>query len=165
MAQRKTYHRKYDGVLVSSFDVRKFQTKLALKRQQLVDELVNVLSYIGEECVKIAREDHANNWGDVTGNLRSSIGYEILYNGKPMVQGALKQYKGKSGTGEKGAPAARALLTKLEAEFPYGVVLIVCAGMNYAAYVEAVHHKDVLTSADMRARQLVQQLLDDYKNA
>ena len=165
MAQSKTYHSKYKGVLVSSFTLKQFQSAYQKKRDEIVQELANELSYIGEECVKIAREDHANNWGDVTGNLRSSIGYEVLYNGKPVFTGAVKQYKGKSGNGEKGAPAARALLDKLAAESPYGVVLIVCAGMNYAAYVEAIHHKDVLTSAQMRAEQLIQELLDDYKNA
>ena len=67
---------------------------------------------------------------------------------------------------KKEVPAAdKAELDKLAAEFPYGVVLIVCAGMNYAAYVEAIHHKDVLSSAQMRAEQLIQELLDDYKNA
>lgn len=163
MSQSKQYHSKYKGVLVSSFTLKKFQSAIQKKRDELVQELADELSYIGEECVKIARE--VGNYGDVTGNLRSSIGYEVLYNGKPVYSGAVKQYKGKSGNGEKGAPATRALLDKLAAEFPYGVVLIVCAGMNYAAYVEAIHHKDVLSSAQMRAEQLIQELLDDYKNA
>lgn len=163
MSQSKQYHSKYKGVLVSSFTLKKFQSAIQKKRDELVQELADELSYIGEECVKIARE--VGNYGDVTGNLRSSIGYEVLYNGNPVYSGAVKQYKGKNGNGEKGAPAARALLDKLAAEFPYGVVLIVCAGMNYAAYVEAIHHKDVLSSAQMRAEQLIQELLDDYKNA
>ena len=40
------------------------------------------------------------------------------------------------------------------------VVLIVCAGMKYAAYVESIHHKDVLTSAELKAESLVNKLLN-----
>lgn len=32
--------------------------------------------------------------------------------------------------------------------------------MNYAAYVENVHHKDVLTSAELKAESLMKQLLN-----
>ena len=82
MSQSKQYHSKYKGVLVSSFTLKKFQSAIQKKRDELVQELADELSYIGEECVKIARE--VGNYGDVTGNLRSSIGYEVLYNGKPV---------------------------------------------------------------------------------
>jgi len=34
--------------------------------------------------------------------------------------------------------------------------------MKYAAYVAAVHHKDVLTSAELEAEKLVNQLLKGY---
>ena len=76
-----------------------------------------------------------------------------------MVSGASKQYSGKKGEGEDGPPAAEALLTSLQAKYPWGIVLIVCAGMKYAAYVEAVHHKDVLTSAELKSEALAKQLL------
>ena len=84
----------------------------------------------------------------------------ILYDGKPVQQGASKQYSGEKGNGEQGAPTAEALLQRLQAKFPWGIVLIVCAGMNYAAYVENVHHKDVLTSAELKAESLMKQLLN-----
>lgn len=92
--------------------------------------------------------------------MRSSIGYVVLNDGKVVVQGASKQYDGKDGNGEAGAPAAESLLKQLQSKFPWGVVLIVCAGMKYAAYVEAVHHKDVLTSAELRAEELAKKLLN-----
>lgn len=85
----------------------------------------------------------------------------MLVDGEPVVTGASKQYNGKNGHGEAGPPAAEALLQKLQAKFPWGVVLIVCAGMKYAAYVEAVHHKDVLTSAELKAESLAKKLLND----
>ena len=38
-------------------------------------------------------------------------------------------------------------------------VLIVCAGMEYAAFVENVHHKRVLIDAELEAEKLFKQLL------
>jgi hypothetical protein len=32
--------------------------------------------------------------------------------------------------------------------------------MKYAAYVESIHHKDVLTSAELKAESLVNKLLN-----
>lgn len=157
MAKIVTTHSKYKGVIVSKTDIRKLKAGLEVKMKDLVSLLVKQLSYIGEECIKIARENGSYN--DITGNLRSSIGYMVLVDGKPTIYGESKQYKGKSGDGSAGPPAAEALLKKLQAKFPWGVVLIVCAGMNYAAYVEAIHHKDVLTSAELKAEQLAKQLL------
>ena len=157
MAKVVTTHSKYGGVIVSKFDIRKLNASLAEKRTGVTKHIIDTLSYIGEECIRIARE--SGDYNDITGNLRSSIGYVILNDGKPVVRGAAKQYSGKKGNGEQGAPAADALLKKLQADFPWGIVLIVCAGMNYAAYVENVHHKDVLTSAELKAESLMKSLL------
>lgn len=160
MAKTVTHNGKYKGVIVSKTDMRKLKAGLQAKMKDIVELLIKQLSFIGEECVKIAREEHSNDYNDITGNLRSSIGYVILYDGKPVQYGASKQYSGEKGDGADGPPAAEALLQKLQAKFPWGVVLIVCAGMKYAAYVEAVHHKDVLTSAELKAEHLAKQLLN-----
>ena len=155
MAKVATSHGKYKGVIVSKTDMRKLKAGLQAKMKDIVALLVKQLSFIGEECIRIARE--SGSYNDITGNLRSSIGYVVLVDGKPVVTGASKQYSGKDGNGEAGPPAAEALL---QAKFPWGVVLIVCAGMKYAAYVEAVHHKDVLTSAELKAESLAKKLLN-----
>ena len=146
-----------NGVIVSKTDMRKLKSGLKRKMSDIVKHLIRQLSFIGEECIKIAREN--GNYNDITGNLRSSIGYVVLLDGKPIINGQSKQFKGKKGNGGAGAPAAKALLKRLQAKFPWGVVLIVCAGMNYAAYVEAIHHKDVLTSAELKADILAKKLL------
>ena len=108
--------------------------------------------------MRVPRQNGSYN--DITGSLRSAIGYVDRYDGKPVVYGASKQYSGSQGNGEKGAAAAESLLNKLQAKYPWGVVLIVCAGMKYAAYVESIHHKDVLTSAELKAESLVNKLLN-----
>jgi len=160
MAQVTAHSSKYPKIIVSKTDMRKLKAGLQAKMKDIANELIKQLCYIGEECIKIARTN--GSYGDVTGNLRSSIGYVVLYDGKPVQYGASKQYAGKKGNGEAGPPAAEALLNELQAKFPWGIVLIVCAGMNYAAYVEAVHHKDVLTSAELKAEALMKQLIDGF---
>lgn len=157
MAKVVTTHSKYKGVIVSKTDMRKLKSNLQAKMKDITALLVKQLSFIGEECVRIARE--SGEYNDITGNLRSSIGYVVLVDGKPANSGKSKLYSGEKGNGEAGPPAAEALLLKLQSKFPWGVVLIVCAGMKYAAYVEAVHHKDVLTSAELKAESLAKKLL------
>lgn len=158
MSKKISVHSKYKGVIVSKTDMRKLKKVLEAKMKDIADLIIKQLSFIGEECVRIARE--SGDYNDITGNLRSSIGYVILYDGKPVVYGASKQYSGKKGNGEAGLSAAEALLTNLQSKFPWGIVLIVCAGMKYAAYVEAVHHKDVLTSAELKCESLCRDLLN-----
>lgn len=157
MAKTTTTHKKYKGVIVSKTDMRKLKDDLKVKMNEITDFIIARFEQIGEECVKTARE--LGDYNDITGNLRSSIGYTILVDGQPVVKGDPKQYSGKNGNGAKGVAEAQALLSTLKAKFPWGVVLIVCAGMEYAAYVEDVRHKDVLTSAEHVAERMIKQLL------
>lgn len=159
MAKVTTTHSKYKGVVVNTTDYKAVNRALLKRKEELERLLIKRFTMIGEECVTIARDPHPGDWGDVTGNLRSSIGYVILHDGKPVVNGASKQYSGPKGNGEQGPAAAKALLTHLQAKFPTGIVLIVCAGMNYAAYVENVRHKDVLTTAELLMESLVRKHL------
>jgi hypothetical protein len=157
MAKVTTTHGKYKGVVVNTTDYKAVNRALLNRKEELERLLIKRFTMIGEECVRIARESRSYN--DITGNLRSSIGYVVLQDGKPVVNGASKQYSGTKGNGEAGPAAAEALLNQLQAKFPRGIVLIVCAGMNYAAYVENVRHKDVLTTAELLMESLVRKHL------
>lgn len=157
MAQSTKFHGKYKGVIVQRTDVKKLRDKLNLGRGKLVDMLVKNMVYIGEQCVKIARE--RGDYNDITGNLRSSIGYVVLVSGTVKHYGAPEQTSGTKGDGSAGVAAGNALLKKLQAEFPYGVVLVLCAGMNYAAFVENVRGKRVLIDAELEAQRLIDKLL------
>lgn len=159
MAQQVKFHGKYKGVIVCRTDVKKLREKLELGRGKLVDLLVDNMCYIGEACVKKARE--MGDYNDITGNLRSSIGYIVLSNGVVRQYGKPEQKAGKKGDGAEGVVAGEQLLDKLKAEYPYGVVLILCAGMNYAAYVENVRHKHVLIDAEYEAQRLFDELLGE----
>lgn len=62
-------------------DVKRYCEDLA---QSIHIAIIQTLAYCGEVAVRTAREPHPNNWDDHTGNLRSSIGYIITYNGKEV---------------------------------------------------------------------------------
>lgn len=133
-----------------------FRAKLNVKIEDMKETIIERLQYIGESAVKRARE--VGNYEDRTGNLRSSIGYSVLWNGETVAEGGQQQITGSQGNGEDGLGESQTLLNKLKGEFPKGAVLIVCAGMQYAWYVENVHHRDVLVSAELEAERLVKKL-------
>lgn len=157
MAVTTKAHGKYKGIIVGKTDTRKLKEGLKAKKQDLVAFIILRLQQIGEECVKVAREN--GRYNDITGNLRSSIGYVVLNDGKPVHSGTLKRYSGTKGNGEDGNAAAESFLQKLQAEYPQGISLVVCAGMDYAAYVEYHEDKDVLHSAEQTAERMLDELL------
>jgi len=130
-------------------DINAFLMREIDKREKAI---IKTFNYIGETCAKNAKEWHT--YQDQTGNLTSSIGYVVVRNGNP-VNGSVFDMKE---DGWEGKAAGERQLQKLIADFPNGIVLIVVAGMNYAAAVEA-RNLNVLTSAELMAEQLVPSLM------
>nr|DAX97261.1 MAG TPA: hypothetical protein [Caudoviricetes sp.] len=121
--------------------------------EELINETIYKLSYIGENVVNTARL--SGEYLDQTGNLRSSIGYIISIDGEIIRQGEFNVVKdGKDGT-KRGEALAQAL-----AKTSKGITLIVVAGMHYAVYVSA-KGLDVLDSAEI---ELEKQLQEQFKN-
>lgn len=116
--------------------------------------IVTMMQYIGEECVRIAREQ--GTYGDVTGNLRNSIGYVLMRNGDIISQNFEERVASKvvSAANGKGILEGQALATELAKQVGKGYALIVVAGMHYAYYVETRGY-DVLDSAERNAQQRV----------
>jgi len=142
---------------------------LEAKARSLHRALVNNLIYVGEAAVKEARENH--RYKDRTGNLTSSIGYCVLDNGKVIVEssfdvarGVWKDDKGRNHpySGDAGSSEGREFLHTLISEHSSGLVLIVVAGMDYAAYVEA-KNLNVLDSAEQMSERLIPQLMKQLK--
>lgn len=102
------------------------------------------LQRVGEQFVTDARL--SGTYKDRTGNLRSSIGYVILKNGEQYSEGGFVQIK----TGVQGTSVGKSILNEAMLKFPKGYVLIVVAGMSYAAAVES-RGRDVLTGSSQRA--------------
>lgn len=120
--------------------------------ERITNALIYNLKYIGERCLNAARE--TNSYKDRTGNLRSSLGYVIVLDGKIVYQSDFEVVL----KGENGARSGIQYAKEAARQFPEGIVLIVVAGMKYASYVSATG-RDVLDSAELLADRLVPQLL------
>lgn len=118
--------------------VRKFQERL--EKAALFQ-----LKDLGEELTKYAKDKH--NYTDRTGNLTNSIGYAVVRNGEIIdFGGAIQQ-------GE-GADNALKVAMKMAENLTNSFTLIIVAGMNYAACVEARGY-NVILPAELKARNIL----------
>lgn len=102
-----------------------------------VNKEIAILVRIGENFVNDARTK--GEYSDDTGNLRSSIGYILVNDGKVIKQNL-------SGKDAEGKIEAADYANVLKEKYSKGLVLIGFAGMNYAAAVEAKGY-DVITNS------------------
>lgn len=121
------------------------EKQIALRKKSLI----STLKFVGEQCINEARSN--GDYMDQTGNLRSSIGYIVVDAGKIISTGGFSKTKSGSEGQSTGKDFAKELVGSR------GIVLIVVAGMNYAAYVES--ERNVITSAELLAERLVPELL------
>lgn len=124
--------------------------------QQMVQERMRraallKLRYVGETCVKEARL--TGSYTDRTGNLRSSVGYVIVDNGTIDTLAGFETVK----SGAEGQKNGSKFAQSLAAKYHSGLVLIVVAGMNYAAYVQRRGY-NVLASAELIAEDLLSKM-------
>ncbi len=122
------------------------------KMQRIIDAAIYNLSYVGERVLNEARS--SGSYKDQTGNLRSSVGYVLVVDGKVVKSSSFETVKG----GGQGSSEGRAYVQTLVSKFPQGIALIVVAGMNYASYVSAKGY-NVLDTAEVLAQRLVPQML------
>lgn len=130
---------------------------------QIQEQQINALLYLGEKCVAHARSiPKEQGFEDQTGNLRSSIGYAVFVDGV-AVHSFYDEIKG----GAIGAKAGQELATKV-GEQTSGVCLVVTAGMNYALHVES-RGRDVIASAEQMAERelpkIFEKLVDNIRKA
>lgn len=111
-------------------------------QKRLESATVFLLQYMGEELTKYAREQH--NYTDQTGNLTNSIGYAVVRNGK------IVNYGGEIKSGD-GAAEGLKIAQKMAANASSSFSLLIVAGMNYAAYVEAKGY-NVILPAELKAK-------------
>lgn len=130
--------------------------------------IIRNLAYIGETAVNAARSlpspnvvglakkeirPHQPNYIDWTANLRSSIGYVVVANGQVVGSSPFDTVK----DGAEGSSEGKNFANELASKYSQGYVLLIVAGMRYAAYVKKRGY-DVIDSAELLARQLVKQL-------
>lgn len=122
--------------------------------------IVEILSRLGVECVNKAREPHAGDWVDHTGNLRSSIGFMITYNGKEVTSDGFEPTAAPDGNGAKGQQEGQDFILSIASQNSQGYALVMVAGMNYAEYVEAHESRDVLAHVELFARREVEKRMN-----
>jgi len=147
--------------------------------QTLHRRIIRNLRIAGEKAVEKARlmatKDGVGGGGVLppyivqTGNLVSSVGYAITYNGQIVDMSSFQAVQGRPdkngiplGDGQEGSTTGKAYVKELAMRFPQGYALILVAGMHYASYVQELYHRDVLVSGSLVAEQLVREIQDKF---
>jgi uncharacterized NAD-dependent epimerase/dehydratase family protein len=128
--------------------------------QEAEKKLIEVMQFVGEGFIKEARSmtKQMGGFGDITGNLRSSIGYVIVKDGNVIKETVYVSDKGTDRrTGVKTGERFMEEISKGEGLRLYGV-----AGMEYAAEVESRGYNVISVQADMALVEL-KEILSELK--
>ena len=149
--------------VTSNVDFREVRDYLYKEYQRHLHRLISSLQYVGETVVNQIRDSDISYWEDHTGNLRSSIGYIIAVDGKPIGMSGFEKVEGPEAdqTEEDGSEKGRAYARRIVDLYPEGIALIVVAGMEYASYVERVESRTVLAKGEIEARKLVTEMIQE----
>lgn len=120
-------------------------------QKEITEKMLRVLRYVAEMAINEARAN--GSYRDVTGNLRSSVGYSIIINGQIKEE----NYTGNADGIGKGKSIARELASQQPE-----IALVIVAGMKYASQVES-RGRNVLTSAEQMAKVMVPNLLKQLR--
>lgn len=120
--------------------------------EQAEKALIEAMQYTGEGFVKDARSftRAEGGFGDVTGNLRSSIGYFIVKDGEVIREDVQQSDKGTDRS--TGVSVAKQFIDKIKKNnglFLYGV-----AGMEYAQKLESRGYNVITLQSGMAAVEL-----------
>ena len=140
--------------------------------QRLHRRIIRDLRNAGEKAGEKARLIVTKNGGGgvmppytvQTGNLVSSVGYVITYDGQIVGMSSFQAVAGPKGDGVEGSTTGKAYVKELAMRFPQGYALILVAGMHYASYVQELYHRDVLVSGSLVAEQLVREMQEKFNN-
>lgn len=125
-------------------------------KQRQERAILRRLKKIGEEAINTART--SRRYLDQTGNLTSSIGYVILRRGSIVNKAGFDKTK----EGDEGVRQGESLATSLAKDYPHDFALIVVAGMDYAAYVEA-KGLGGMTAAELQSKVSIEQFVKRFK--
>lgn len=131
--------------LIGKVDLNGLDAKLnAYFFKKVLNKHIALFQRTGEEFVNDCKDNHHGRWENRTGNLESSIGYVIYYNGQVVS-------KAFDGNAEGTTEAEK---TAKKAAGKSGLVLIGVAGMQYAAALEAKGYNVITTEAKWHAFNL-----------
>lgn len=148
------------GVKIQGFN--EMMATLNVRAQRIVERYLEELDKLGYDANRYIRDRTAEeSWKDRSGNLRSSIGYIVVRDGEICKSGGFERVEGpkRDKSSEDGSAEGRSYAERLAANYPTGYALIVVAGMEYAAYVEAKANKDVLAGGEIFLKKEVRKLV------
>lgn len=149
--------------ITPKFTADQIKKRLDAKIQNIHKAYFDELQRIGEAFVARAREN--DTYKDRTGNLRNSIGYIIMENGKQRVSNFNRTAKPTepNTSGKEGTEIGTMKAEEIARSYPKGYVLVCVAGMNYAVYVESKGF-DVITASSIAAKnELKEAIYEIYK--
>lgn len=145
--------------LVPQFSMASIEAIFKKAEETHLRQITRVLRFVGEKAVNEARAN--GTYKDQTANLRNSIGYVIVLNGKIIDENFSTSARGSVPSTENPVKYGKDLAYEI-AKGQSEIALIVVSGMKYGAYVEARGY-NVLTSAEQLANVQVPLLLKQLK--
>jgi len=132
----------------AKFDKNYVRKEIAAQMAKIEGSILQILAFVGEDFVSKARQALSIDAGlfkkgdytDRTANLRGSIGYFILKNGRIVKRGLEGTSEGKS--------AALSMLSDVK-KVEKGFQLVGVAGMDYASHVEAMGYNVITSQAEV----------------
>lgn len=115
------------------------------------------LQEMGEKLVTYAKNQH--NYKDQSGNLTNSIGYAIVKRQEGVIFSSMDYVQGFPEAVNATQEAMREFAKQIESSY----ALIIVAGMNYAAYVEAKGY-NVILPAELKAKTDFPKVIEKIKN-
>ncbi len=117
-----------------------------------ISKMEMVAARVGEKFVNISRS--SGNYTDQTSNLRNSIGYSIIKDGKVIVEST-------PGETSNGVNAAKEALNSIISEMDSDeeIFILGTAGMEYAAAVQSLDGYDVISIGATAAEKLLEKYL------
>lgn len=145
----------------TSADIQK-DIDATIKRMERI--AVSEITLVGLEFVRIARlkTKAMGGFDDRTGNLRSSIGFIVMYDGQVLEENF---EQADAGTDKAtGLIKGREFAKSIGKDYPKGYALITVAGMEYAAAVEALNY-DVISGSTLKAKSLMKEVWEEVSLA
>jgi len=136
-------------------------TLLGNANKNVEDAVAEAYAEAGEKAVHGIRSGQMSNWNDISGNLRSSIGYAVCRKGQIIKSSGFDTVL----NGAEGSEKGRSLCKTLAAEYSrYDYALVIVAGEEYAVYVEAIEGKSVLAGGKLYVEKNIITILRDKVN-
>lgn len=150
----------------TNFNAGDFRKNYEAALVMLISGIEDVFELAGLNAVSYARDkkpEGVKDFTDRTNNLRSSIGYVLYKDGQKISSNFASAGTGTEGSGAEGAQTGLEHAEEVANKYPEGYVLVLAAGMNYAAYVEAKGY-DVITGAGLEAKSELENSFSNLVN-